>query len=131
MVEQPSPRRILFVDDEESIRLTLPRILVNHGFEITSLASLDDALAEIKTQQYDVLLSDLHVSEIDGGFKLIEEMRKVQPHCINFILSGYAADESLQRAKAHEVAHFFIKPVKIQELVLTINQKLPNDRQPD
>jgi CheY-like chemotaxis protein len=88
MVEQPSPRRILFVDDEASIRLTLPRILVKHGFEITSLASLDDALAEIKTQQYDVLLSDLHLPEIDGGLKLIEEMRKVQPHCINFILTG-------------------------------------------
>jgi len=132
MVEQPSPRRILFVDDEASIRLTLPRVLVKHGFEITSLSSLDDALAEIKTQQYDVLLSDLHLPEIDGGFKLIEEMRKIQPHCINFILTGSPAEESVQRAKAHEVAHYFIKPVKIEDLVQTIKEKLPGySLQPD
>ena len=68
MVEQPSRRRILFVDDEESIRLTLPHILAKNGFEVTSLARLDDALAEIRAQRYDVLLSDLNLPEIDGGF---------------------------------------------------------------
>src|ERR1700683_1311773 len=107
MAEQPSPRRILFVDDEESIRLTLPRILAKNGFEVTSLARLDDALAEIRAQRYDVLLSDLNLPEVDGGFTLIEEMRKNQPHCVNFILTGYPAEESLQRAKAHKVAHYF------------------------
>jgi DNA-binding NtrC family response regulator len=47
--------RILFVDDEASIRLTLPRVLAKLGFDITSVGSLDDALAEIKTEKFDIL----------------------------------------------------------------------------
>jgi two-component system response regulator (stage 0 sporulation protein F) len=132
MAEQPSRRRILFVDDEESIRLTLPRILAKNGFEVTSLARLADALAEIRAQRYDVLLSDLNLPDIDGGFALIEEMRKNQPHCVNFILTGYPAEESLERAKVHEVAHYFTKPVEIEDLVQTIKEKLyARDSRPD
>jgi YesN/AraC family two-component response regulator len=51
-------------------------------------------------------------------------MRKTQPRCINFILTGYPADESLQRAMGHDVAHYFIKPVEIEEMVETIKNKL-------
>lgn len=124
MEERSSRGRILFVDDDESIRLTLPHLLAKNGFEVIALARLDDALAEIRAQRYDVLLSDLNLPEIDGGFVVIEEMRKNQPHCVNFILTGCPAQESMQRAKAHEVAHFFIKPVKIKDLVQTIKEKL-------
>jgi DNA-binding NtrC family response regulator len=133
MEEQTSRGRILFVDDEESIRLTLPRLLAKNGFEVTSLARLDDALAEIRAQPYDVLLSDLNLPEIDGGFVVIEEMRKNHPHCVNFILTGYPVQESIQRAKAHEVVHFFIKPVEIKDLVQTIKEKLyvRESRRPD
>jgi PleD family two-component response regulator len=46
-------KRILFVDDEAGIRLTLPHILVKHGFEVTSVASVDEAVKEIKAHKFD------------------------------------------------------------------------------
>lgn len=123
MVQETNRKRILFVDDDESIRLTLPRIFAGHGFEVTSVASMEDALTEIQAEKFDALLSDLNVSDINDGFVVIEKMRKVQPGCIVFILTGNPAQESFQRA-AGQVARYFIKPVDIEEMVSAIKQKL-------
>ena len=114
---------MLFVDDEQSIRLTLPRIFARHGFEVTSVATLKDALLEMQSEKFDALLSDLNLSEANDGFVIIEEMRKAQPGCIIFVLTGKPAQESFQRA-AGQVARYFIKPVDIEEMVNTIKQKL-------
>ncbi len=116
--------RILFVDDEASIRLTLPRVLAKFGFCVTSVGSLEDALAEIRTERFDILLSDLNLPEPNAGFTVIAAMRKAQPRCVNFILTGYPADESLLRANGNGVAHYFIKPVDIEEMVDTMKNKL-------
>jgi DNA-binding NtrC family response regulator len=117
---------MLFVDDEESILFTLPRVLATFGFEITAVGSVDDALATMKQEQFDVLLSDLNLAEPNDGFIVVEAMRKAQPRCLNFVLTGYPADESFQRAAGHEVAHYFTKPVDTDEMVETIKQKLQN-----
>ena len=85
--------RMLFVDDEASICISLPRVLAKFGFDITSVGSVDNALAEIKAEKFDILLSDLNLPEPNAGFAIIKAMRKAQPRCINFILTGYPADE--------------------------------------
>ncbi len=116
--------RMLFVDDEASICITLPRVLAKFGFDITSVGSVDNALAEIKAEKFDILLSDLNLPEPNAGFAIIKAMRKAQPRCINFILTGYPADETFRRAHAQSVAHYFTKPVEIDEMVETIKRKL-------
>jgi DNA-binding NtrC family response regulator len=112
------------VDDEASIRLTLPLVLAKSGFDITAVGSLDDALAEIQIKKIDILLSDLNLPQPNAGFAVIEAMRKAQPRCINLSLTGYPADESFRRANRNDVAHYFIKPVDIEEMVETMKKKL-------
>ena len=50
--------RLLFVDDEASIRLTLPPILQERGFQVQIAASVSEALTAIRAHKFDVLLSD-------------------------------------------------------------------------
>jgi DNA-binding response OmpR family regulator len=50
--------RSLFVDGEAGIRLTLPRVLAKFGFDVTSVGTVDNAVAEIRTERFDILLSD-------------------------------------------------------------------------
>ena len=52
MADQPN---ILFVDDEDSIRLTLPPLLQSYGFEVTSAATVAEALGLITRHKFDVL----------------------------------------------------------------------------
>jgi len=124
-----SRKRILFVDDEAGIRLTLPRILVKYGFNVTSVASVDEAVKEIKAHKFDVLLSDLNLPLANEGFVVIHAMRRHQPRCVNFILTGYPGDASAEKAIEQEVAHYFTKPVDLDELVRTIADKLRSKSQ--
>jgi len=55
-------RRLLFVDDEENIRLTIPAILQREGFEVSVAASVSEALEMINHQSFDVVLGELQCS---------------------------------------------------------------------
>ena len=51
------PVRVLFVNDDPSIRETLPTTLRMQDFDVTSVGTVADALVEIKSAQFDVLIS--------------------------------------------------------------------------
>lgn len=116
-------KRILFVDDEAGIRLTLAHILGKFGFEVTSAASVNEAVKEIKAHKFDALLSDLNLPLANEGFVVIRAMRRHQPRCVNFVLTG-SGDARMEKAIDQQVAHYFTKPVDIRELVGTIMDKL-------
>src|SRR5438876_4685254 len=97
MADGQTRPRVLFVDDEPSIRLTLPPVLQEAGFEVRVSESVPDALFEINTNPYDVLISDLNIGEDGDGFLVVSAMRHVQPGCTNFILTGYPHLKRLSR----------------------------------
>jgi signal transduction histidine kinase len=117
-------RRLLFVDDEESIRLTLPPLLQTKGFEIRVAANVSDALVEINSYQFDVLITDLNITEQGDGFLVVSAMRHLQPHCVNLILTGYPALETAVQAIRSQVDDYLTKPSDLDYLVTTINQNL-------
>lgn len=116
--------RLLFVDDEDNIRLTLPLLLEEHGFDVTSVPTVADALVQITAISFDVLLADLNIHREGDGFLVIAAMRRAQPRCKNFILTGYPGLESAIRAIQSQVDDFFTKPVDIEELVAKIKARL-------
>ena len=122
-------KRVLFVDDEPSIRLTLPPILQNRGFEVRSAASVPEALAAIDRQTFDILLSDLNVSEEGDGFTIVHAMRTANPKCVTILLTGYPAFESAVEAIHHEVDDYFVKPADVESLISTMERKLATRRE--
>ena len=70
--------RLLFVDDEEAIRKTLPAILEQHGFEVEVAAAVPEALEIINHQKFDILLTDLNIGTAADGFILVSAMRRCQ-----------------------------------------------------
>ena len=125
------PSRILFVDDEHGIRLTLPEILKNHGFDVTATGSVAEALGAIGSTKFDVLVADLNIGEPGDGFTVVSAMRRTQPACVNFILTGYPAFETALQAIRSQVDDYLVKPAEIQSLVELIELKLKNPRAPD
>jgi len=116
--------RLLFVDDEDNIRLTLPLLLEKHGFDVTTVAGVADALVQISAVSFDVLLTDLNIHSEGDGFLVITAMRRAQPGCKNFILTGYPGLENTIRAIHSQVDDFFTKPADIEELVAKIKARL-------
>jgi DNA-binding NtrC family response regulator len=85
---------------------------------------VDEAVKEIKAHKFDALLSDLNLPLANEGFIVIHAMRRHQPRCVNFVLTGYPGDASSEKAIEQQVAHYFTKPVDIDELVKTIMERL-------
>ena len=116
--------RMLFVDDEPSIRLTLPPILEESGFEIRVADSVQSALKEISSHKFDVLLSDLNIGEPRDGFSVVKAARAANPRCVAILLTGYPDFESEKESIKKEIDGYFVKPADIENLLKTIEQKL-------
>jgi ActR/RegA family two-component response regulator len=125
----PHKPRILFLDDEESIRATLPLMLEAYGFSVTSTGTVPDALRLISHEKFDVLIADLNVGNAGDGFTVVSAMRRTQPTAVNFILTGFPAFETALEAIRQQVDDYLIKPTEIESLVQAIQSKL-TDRKP-
>ena len=119
-----SRNRMLFVDDEPSIRLTLPTILREKGFDVRVAATVEEAMAEIQTHKFDVLLSDLNIKDEGDGFTVVTAMRRVHPLCVTIILTGYPALESAVEAVRQQLDDYLVKPADVDYLLTTIEKKL-------
>jgi len=120
--------KILFADDEPAIRMTLPLILQQEGFEVSVAATVAEALAYINRDSFDVLLADLNIGERGDGFTLISAMRRVQPQAVTLILTGYPDFETALQAIRNQVDDYLTKPTDVKQLVNTIKEKSENPR---
>jgi ActR/RegA family two-component response regulator len=125
---QERKTRILFADDEPSIRLTLPVILEQEGFEVSVAGTVAEALAYINRDKFDVLLADLNIGEKGDGFTLISAMRRVQPSAVTLILTGYPDFATALEAIRNQVDDYLTKPAEVKHLVETIKEKAKQPR---
>ena len=117
-------RRLLFVDDEPTIRVTLAAILRQHGFEVTTAETVAEALQKITSEKYEVLLSDLNIGNPGDGLTVVSAMRRTQPEAVTIILTGYPAFETALEAIRQQVDDYVVKPADIPGLVSAIENKL-------
>src|SRR5438309_4154515 len=87
-------KRLLFVDDEPSVRETLSIILRRYGFSTTVASTISEAIEEIKRQEFDLLLCDLNIHREGDGYEVIRAMREANPRCVTMVLTGYPGVES-------------------------------------
>lgn len=118
--------RILLAEDDDAVRDMLRTTLERDGFEVVAVANVRDALRCIATENFDALLSDLHMPHAGDGFTVVSAMRHTHPLAVTLVLSGYPAiDEALYaiRLQADEV---LTKPIQIASLREAIRNKLAN-----
>ncbi len=118
--------RLLFVDDEEGIRLTLSEILRRNGFEVTVAAEVREAITAMNSQSFDVLLTDLNIGQPGDGFTVVSAMRRIQPDVLCMILTGYPAFETALQAIRDQVDDYIVKPADVVGLVENIRARLVN-----
>lgn len=71
--------KILLVDDDELVRVTLCEVLEQNGFAVTSAANVSEALKHISSGTFEVLLSDLHMPGAGDGLTVVSAMRHAIP----------------------------------------------------
>ena len=119
----PKPR-ILVVDDDPTIRLTLGEILKIKSFDVITCATVAEALKEIVSSKFDVLLSDLHMPGAGDGLTVISAMRHANPQAVTMLLSSFPAMGPAATAIVLQADEILVKPVNVDALVDAIRHRL-------
>ena len=126
----PEPTRVLFVDDDPTLRKLWTAILADEGFAVQDVASVPEALSLITSRSFDVLIADLNIGEAGDGFTVVSAMRRVQPHAVTLILTGYPAFQAALRAIHEQVDDFLTKPAEPENLIGRIRENLSRRKKP-
>jgi DNA-binding response OmpR family regulator len=118
--------RVLLVDDNDDIRAVFQEGLENRGFEVAPAATVSEALRLISTENFDVLLSDLHMPDAGDGFTVVSAMRHTHPKAVTLVLSGYPALQEAMSAMLLEADEVLVKPVALADITEIIRKKLSN-----
>lgn len=108
--------KILIVDDEEDICMTLNRYLKKHiEADIVITFDGEQAYELLMKNAFDIAFVDIKLPGMDG-LSLIEKVRNKNKDTSFLVLSGYMGTEFLQKAKELNVTEYFNKPIKLQEI---------------
>jgi signal transduction histidine kinase len=119
--------KILVVDDEQSVATTIKAILQLDGNEVTAVTSGAEALAQLRENEFDVVLTDLRLDDLDG-IEILRETQRLWPDTVSIMLTGYASLESAVTALRSGAYDYLIKPSDVDELRATIGRALERRR---
>ncbi|HEX8181804.1 MAG TPA: response regulator [Pyrinomonadaceae bacterium] len=121
------PARLLVVDDEESVALTVGEVLRQEGYEVETASSGNEAVGFLNNAEFDLVLTDLHMEGGDG-LSVLTEVRRRAPFTIAIVLTGFASVESAIAALRHGAYDYLIKPCIIDDLKMTVRRGVDHRR---
>jgi DNA-binding response OmpR family regulator len=92
-------RRILLVDDDLAVLLTLKAVLELHGFEVETAASSPEAFARMESGVYHMVISDLRMESEEAGLKVIRAARRQSYNPAIALLTAYPPNEGQPMAR--------------------------------
>lgn len=87
-------RRILLVDDEVAVLLTMRAVLEISGYDVETAASAREGKARLKTRQYDMVITDMRMESDQAGREVIVAARTAVYHPAVALLTAYPLDEA-------------------------------------
>jgi two-component system nitrogen regulation response regulator NtrX len=123
-----SKSHILIVDDEHSIRDTLQDILEDEGYLITTAANAELAHAALKAGEFDLILLDIWMPDVDG-ITLLKEIRQQGNRCPVVMISGHGTVETAVEAIQYGAYDYLEKPLTTAKLLVTLNRALQSGEQ--
>ena len=114
---------ILLVDDDPFILEGIGADLENQGFKITKANSGDRALELLAETDYDLVVTDLVMENVDG-IQVLKKAKDLNAHTMVIILTGYGNMTSAIEALRHEADDYLLKPCESAEILYRVKQCL-------
>src|SRR5262249_56088521 len=116
-------RRVLVVDDEESIRELLTKTLALAEYEVHAVGDGRSALDLLRREPWDLLIADLRMPHMDG-LSLIREARLLHAALAVIIVTGHSTESSAIQAVNLGVVGYLVKPFRIQQVLTAVARAL-------
>jgi signal transduction histidine kinase len=120
-----SHRRVLLVDDHYDTCLGMKRMLERRGYQITIAHSAEQAVEKVRTQEFDLLISDIGLPD-RSGYELMREVR-LNKRLPGIALSGFGSEQDVNQAREAGFAEHLTKPINFERLEKTIQSLLSSD----
>ncbi|HET9440000.1 MAG TPA: sigma-54 dependent transcriptional regulator [Longimicrobiales bacterium] len=117
------PPRVLAVDDEQVVCESIRRVLSLEGYAVTTTTSAREGLELVRKQQFDLILLDIKMPEVDG-IEFLREARSISPEAEVLIITGYATIETAVEAMKLGAFDYLEKPVSPPQLIVAAARAL-------
>lgn len=118
-----SQRRILVVDDDESLRRVTQVQLQQTGYEVTAASDGNEALAVLERFPADLVITDLKMPGM-SGLELLRRIRSAYSEIVIIMATAFGTIENAVEAMRAGAYDYITKPVQIEELRITVSRAL-------
>ena len=115
--------KVLIVDDEKLMRISLESQLKKEGYNVKSVDNAIDGLKMVKSEEYDVVVTDLRLSGM-SGIDFLKEIKKHNQEIIVVIMTAYGTLESAVSAIKEGAYDYIAKPFSTDELIIKLQRAL-------
>lgn len=115
--------RILVVDDDETIRITMKAILQDEGYIVDLAATGKEAIQKTTEKNYNVALLDIRLPDMEG-VELLKLLKDGIPRIRKIMVTGYPSMQNAISALNKNADAYLLKPVDVEKLLATIKQQL-------
>ena len=122
--------RLLIVDDEKNVRLSLQGILQDEGYSVDNVASGQECLKSLERNSYDAVFLDVWLPGKDG-IEVLKEIRVKKPSQYVIIISGHGTIETAVQATKLGAFDFIEKPLSMENVMLVLDHALKQKRLED
>ena len=116
-------KKILIADDEESIRYTFYEFLSEEGYQVSTVDSLQECLAQLQKEEIDLLFLDINWG-CENGLDAITEIKRAQPHCSIIMITGALDCRAIQQARSQGARDYLVKPIRRASLTYIASREL-------
>jgi DNA-binding NtrC family response regulator len=127
MKKVPEKASILVLDDEERQRGILSLILEDAGYEVLALGSANEALEIVKKNNFDLILTDLMMPEMNG-IQFLEAVRLYWPEQVIVVVTAHGSIQSAVEAMKKGAFNYMTKPLQKEELLVIVERALEQAR---
>lgn len=122
--ETSTKKSILIVEDEKPLAHALELKMTHEGYETTVASTGREGLEKASTGEYDLILLDLILPEIDG-FAILEALKSKKMKPVVIVLSNLGQDEDRKKAEEFGVKNYLVKSnVPLADIVKVVKSSI-------
>ena len=119
--------QLLIVDDESALMTALCNTLETEGYAVTGFTSARQALDKLRERQFDLLLTDLMMPEMDG-IALLRAAQEIDRDLVGIVMTGHGTIDTAVKALRDGALDYVLKPFRLDNLLTVLTRALERRR---
>lgn len=120
-------RRLLIVDDDDSVRRIVAELLTEEGYEPTTTAGAEEGIAQMRERCFPLVITDLKMPNRDGLW-FLRELRREFPDTAIVMMTGYGQVDTAVEALRLGATDYLTKPIRANQLFTSVLRALDRRR---